>query len=118
MWAEEQQLVVVESQLAEVKLRLGIQVVSEPLSLQPAQQPPFRRREVAGHSALDRVRDLLGNGNVIDRFRPVEREWIVVVAVVKQVIGVGVSFQVLARVYHGSGRKTGCVNVVGSTSKI
>ena len=98
MRREDQHLVRVEVERAVVKLGLGVVVVGEVLALEPAQQPPLGRRDVAGGPAFDRVGDLGRGVDVVDRLGPVERERRVVVGVVRDVVRVGVPLQLEPRV--------------------
>ena len=58
MRRKDQDLVGVEVERAVVELGLGVIVVGEMLALEPAEQPPLGRRDVAGGPALDRIGDL------------------------------------------------------------
>jgi hypothetical protein len=53
--AEDEDAVGIEVELAEVELRLGVVVVVDPLPLEPRQEPPLRRRQVARRPAGDRI---------------------------------------------------------------
>ena len=56
---EDQHAVRRQVERAVVELGLGVEVVGEARVLEPAQQPPLGRGEVAGLPALDRVGDPL-----------------------------------------------------------
>ena len=55
---DDQDLVVVQHKIAKVQLGLGVGVVLDALPLEPAQQPPLRRRDVALAPTLQRIADL------------------------------------------------------------
>ena len=57
-----------------MELGLGVVVVGEMLSLEPAEQPPLGGGDVAGGPALDRVGDLRVCVDVVDRFGAFERQ--------------------------------------------
>ena len=55
MSRDHQYFVCVKIEGAVMELGLSVIIVGEMLALEPAQKPPFRRRNVAGRPPLDRV---------------------------------------------------------------
>ena len=76
---EDQDAVAVQVEDPAVELVLGVEVVRDALALQPAGEPPRRRRDVLGPDPPHRRRDLLVLVDAVDGLRPVEGQRVVVV---------------------------------------
>ena len=101
-----------------MKLGLGVQIVFEPFPFQPGQKTPFCGRDVAARSAGDGIASLCACGDMVDWFRPVERQRGIRIGIVVAMFGVGIPFQIISGIYRGCWRKGIRMNIVTTTAEI
>ena len=101
-----------------MELGFGVEVITEPLALEPTEQPPLGRQRVTLRTPLQRIVDPRFLGHVIEQFGPVERQRRVVLDREMHVQVAGVAMQVLASVDGRLGRELLGMNVVAATSEV
>ena len=116
--ADDQQLVLRQIEHAGMELRFRVDVVVEPFPLHPSQETPLGRSDMAGGPAFNRIGDLLGQVDMVDQLRPVERERQILRAAPGLMAVVDVALQLLSGVDRGRGRQFISMDVVAAAAKI